>query len=314
MINLLNEIKDCRKCETIIGHKKFPIESHGNLESFAMLVSEAPGKDSLDKKKYWVGSGGKILRECLPYKTQFEDLFYLTDIVKCWPNENGENRKPSDSEILNCSPFLIMEIERIKPKLIVSFGATSSSFLLNRDVKITKEHGRVSQYNENTKIITLLHPSGIDRFMDRRIYKIQIALLFSKIKEKDLNNIYEVFGKKNETEHSFTNKEKHNIPQNKFIQTKKGSFTIPTPGNSITEHDVNKNQIRITADFKDFFPTQSSIILIKYRNEHFKVKFNYRFNKSHILRLGNELASRINLRAGMSIKMTFLDKTRFRIE
>jgi len=313
MNDLFKQIANCRKCKTIKGYYKFPIESHGNIEPYAVLISEAPGKDSLDIKKYWVGAGGKILRECLPYETELEDIFYLTDIVKCWPNENSENRKPKDNEIENCSHFVIREINKLQPKIILSFGGTSSSFLLKREVKIKKEHGRISQYNEETKIITLLHPSGIDRFMDRRVYKIQLALLFAKIKEHDLDKIYDIFEKGKELEQLKTKVTK-TISKITVNQINKVSFIIPSTGNSITQGDVSKNQIRITVDFKEFFPAKSSEILIEYKQEIFKVRFSYRSNKSHILRLGSSLASRIKLKSGMRVKMTVIDKNNFRIE
>lgn len=315
MKDLLSKIKDCKKCKTINGFEKFPVKSHGNLNSNAILVSEAPGNDSLNKNKYWLGAGGKILRDCLPIKTELEELFYLTDIVKCWPNVNKENRKPFENEILNCSPFLLMEIEKLKPKIILSFGGTSSSFLLNRKVKITKEHGKISKFNENTKIITLLHPSGIDRFMNRTIYKKQLTLLFNKIKENDLDKIERIFENKNDKEKTTIKSDnKKNITISENAITKKGSFSIPSAGNSITAGDVSRNQIRITVDFKEYFPSQSSEIEIEYLDEIYSVKFNYRFNKSHILRFGSKLANLMNLKVGMIIKMTVISKDRFRIE
>lgn len=315
MKDILSEIKDCKKCKTINGFEKFPIKSHGNLNSNAILVSEAPGKDSLNKKKYWLGVGGKILRDCLPSKTELEELFYLTNIVKCWPNVNNENRKPFENEILNCSPFLLMEIEKLKPHIILSFGGTSSSFLLNREIKITNEHGKISKYNESTKIITLLHPSGIDRFMNRTIYKDQLTSLFNKIKENEFDKIDGIFEIKNDNEKSkIKSDNKKNVIVSRGSITKKGSFSIPSAGNSITAEDVSKNQIRITVDFKEYFPSQSSEIEMVYLDEIYSVKFNYRFNKSHILRLGSKLANRVKLKAGMTIKMTIIGKDKFRIE
>ena len=104
------------------------------------------------------------------------------------------------------------------------------------------------------------------------------------------------------------------ISKNTSKQINKDLFTIPSAGNSITQGDVDKNQIRITVDFKEFFPAKSSEILIEYKKEIFNVIFSYRFNKSHILRLGNNLATRIKLKAGMSVNMTVIDKNKFRIE
>jgi DNA polymerase len=312
MQTLFSQIEKCRKCKTINGYKKFPINAHGNLSPFAVLVSEAPGKDSLTQQKYWVGTGGKILRECLPSGTELEELFYLTDIVKCWPNRNLENRKPENTEIENCSPFLIKEIETLKPKLILSFGGTSSSFLLKREVKITQEHGKISQFDNQTKIITLLHPSGIDRFMDRRLYKIQLALLFLKVKDRDLSDIPEIFEESNAL--ILPEKKEHKPITQSVKKTIAGNdFTIPTPGNSITQTDVRKNQIRITADLKKFFPSRSATILIDYKDTVFEVKFSHRINKSHLLLLGSELASLINLKEGMSLKMSIKEHNKYKI-
>ncbi len=104
------KFKHCQKCITIIGYKKFPSASHGKTDSEFMLVSEAPGKKSIDKEneseiKYWMGAGGKLLRSALmeadkeleevetndskdsTANKELEDIFYLTDIVKCWPNK-----------------------------------------------------------------------------------------------------------------------------------------------------------------------------------------------------------------------------------
>ncbi len=312
MKTLFLQIENCQKCKTINGYKKFPVNTHGNLNPFAVLVSEAPGKDSLAQQKYWVGAGGKILRECLPSGTELEDLFYLTDIVKCWPNRNHENRKPENTEIENCSPFLVKEIETLKPKLILSFGGTSSSFLLKREVKITQEHGKIFQFNDQTKIITLLHPSGIDRFMDRRLYKIQLALLFLKVKDRDLVSIPEIF---EESKTSILPEIKKSTQKNQSIKkTNAGNaFTIPTPGNSITPTDVKKNQIRITTDVKKFFPSKSTSILIEYKDNVFEVKFSHRINKSHLLLLGSKLASLVNLKEGMSLKMSIVGQNKYKI-
>jgi DNA polymerase len=192
--DLLDEIWKCKRCSTIIGHKKFPTSSHGQTDGRYLLVSEAPGKESLAREKYWVGVGGQILRSCTSDAgTSLESLFYLTDIVKCWPNENDSNRTPIESEISNCSHFLIREIEELKPVLIVSFGKPASSFLLQREVFVKREHGCMYNYNKNTKILVLLHPTGIDRQMDRQVYTRQLTSLFIKLKEGKHFDIADIF-------------------------------------------------------------------------------------------------------------------------
>ena len=193
-VQLIRKIHKCNICKTIIGYEKFAANAHGQQNAKYLLVSEAPGKESLIREQYWTGQGGQILRSCTAEaNTTLEKLFYLTDIVKCWPNENGENRTPIESEIQNCSHFLTKEIEELKPVLILSFGKPASEFLLNRKVQLKLEHGTLHQYNEATRILVLLHPTGIDRQMDRTTYKNQLISLFSILKEGKHEKIAEIF-------------------------------------------------------------------------------------------------------------------------
>jgi uracil-DNA glycosylase len=193
-IGLINEIRNCQRCESIIGYKKYPITSRGGLRGKYILVSEAPGKESLNQRKYWSGEGCQILRSCaMTANTTLESLFYMTDVVKCWPNEAGKNRSPINSEILNCADFLKKEISELRPNLVVCFGKLPSSLLLQREVKITEEHGNIYSYSNHTKILLLLHPRGVDKHMDKNIYKKQLLSLFRKLKEGKDDEIEGVF-------------------------------------------------------------------------------------------------------------------------
>ena len=132
---ILKEFATCRKCLTIDEHRQFRIDTHGNKKSRAMIVGEAPGIAALNNDKYWTGAGGMLLRNVLCEVTPLplEKLFYLTDLVKCWPNKNGQNRTPKRSEINNCSNYLQNEISILKPKQILLLGAkvySSTKFYL----------------------------------------------------------------------------------------------------------------------------------------------------------------------------------------
>lgn len=54
-----------------------------------------------------------------------------------------EKRKPNVSEIQNCVPYLQNEIQLVKPKLVVPLGLVPTSVLLNADVKLADERGRI---------------------------------------------------------------------------------------------------------------------------------------------------------------------------
>jgi uracil-DNA glycosylase family 4 len=88
---------------------------------------------------------------------------------------------------------LTKEIEELKPRLILSLGKPASSFLLKRDVRVKSEHGKIFYYNENTAILVMLHPSGIDRQMDRSLYMKQLTSVLIKLKENKLKDVEGIF-------------------------------------------------------------------------------------------------------------------------
>lgn len=314
---ILSEVKDCQKCKTINGYTKFPLTSHGKIDSEFMLVSEAPGKDSVTEGKYWIGAGGKILRSYfVNVDKKLEDIFYLTDIVKCWPNENDENRTPNESELTNCSPFLKREIEALKPKLILSFGKKSSEFLLNKEITLKSSYGRIFNYNDFTKVLVMYHPSGIDRFMKRDIYTAQLKALLQRIVENKIDDIEKIFD-----ESKYKNSIKPNVVKSandsrkQVLRHYEGlSFIFPAPGNEITQADISNNQLRVTADFKNHFPNKNSELKFTYKGKKYDVKFTHRGKRSHILKLGSTLMELINLTPNSSVKLTKINSTEFTIE
>lgn len=316
--DILNEVNNCESCKTIIGYKKFPFASHGKIDSEYMLVSEAPGKESVTDGKYWIGTGGKILRSCLTYTDKvLEDIFYLTDIVKCWPNENNENRAPNKTEITNCSTFLKREIEDKKPKLILSFGKMSSEYLLSREIILNNSHGKIFNYNDNTKVLVMYHPSGIDRFMKRDIYTKQLKKLFEKIIENEIDDIEKVFTRINNDEAINKSSEIKNIidDANSDSRPFNGlSFIFPAPGNEITADDISKNQLRVTADFKNHFPNINTKLKFTHNGIKYDIKFTHKGRRSHILKLGSTLMNLLSLNSNSTVRVTKTNSLEFIIE
>lgn len=111
----------------------------GNPKAKIVFIGEAPGKDEDISGKPFVGRAGKFLNEMLEIiKLKREDV-YITNTVKYRP---PNNRDPKPEEILECLPWLMDELNFIKPKIIIFLGRHS----LNRffpEEKISKVHGKL---------------------------------------------------------------------------------------------------------------------------------------------------------------------------
>jgi DNA polymerase len=150
-----------------IKNKYYPVVGEGNHSAEIMFVGEAPGKNEAETGKPFCGTAGKILDKLLKVADLKRKDVYITNVVKDRP---PENRDPETKEIELYSPFLIRQINIIKPKIIVSLGRFSMDFLMryfNLEEKIkpiSLIHGKVFEAQASygkIKIIPIFHPAFV---------------------------------------------------------------------------------------------------------------------------------------------------------
>lgn len=145
-----------------------------SIHKWAMFVGQAPGKTELKKSQSAESTGPQKVkipfsgpsrknlekwfkREGVDLAVVFETLA-KTSLIKCYPGKvNGGDRKPTKTEIRNCEPFLIRQIELIKPKLIIAIGKEAIQwFLPNEDYEDAL--GKIADPGV-FKVVCLPHPS-----------------------------------------------------------------------------------------------------------------------------------------------------------
>jgi len=155
------ELGDCTRCKLSEGRKNIVFGS-GNPNADLVFVGEGPGADEDEQGLPFVGRSGKKLTEIIEKGMGLnrEKDTYICNIVKCRP---PGNRDPEADEVAACKPFLIQQLQAIKPKVIVALGKPASSTLLGRTVPIVKERGTWHEY-EGIKLMLTFHPSYLIRF------------------------------------------------------------------------------------------------------------------------------------------------------
>lgn len=167
---LQNEAETCQRCD-LYKHATQTVFGEGRDTARVVLVGEQPGDREDLAGKPFVGPAGKILDECLCEAGIDRSLCYVTNAVKHFKFEQRGKRRmharPNAGEIKQCAWWLGGELSVLKPKLVVSLGATAFYSLTGRSVGLTKERGRIHLAPDGTPLLVTIHPSYLLRIRDQ---------------------------------------------------------------------------------------------------------------------------------------------------
>jgi len=161
--NTLEKLKkqahECHLCD-LSKSRTHVVFGEGNENADIMFIGEAPGATEDSAGKPFVGRSGELLNKMIENVLLLaREEVYISNIVKCRPRENAE---PTPTEAHTCHPYLLKQIELIKPKIIVALGATAYHYLSGDDTPISKVRGTIHTQHSYTLVPTY-HPSYLLR-------------------------------------------------------------------------------------------------------------------------------------------------------
>lgn len=158
-LDTLNQmICSCQKCPLGRTRTKF-VFGVGNPNADIVVIGEAPGADEDAKGEPFVGAAGQLLNKILSAINFGREDVYICNILKCRP---PGNRTPERSEVEQCEPYLLRQLDLIKPKFILALGLTAANTLLNRKARMGELRGAVHDYN-GIKVVVTYHPAALLR-------------------------------------------------------------------------------------------------------------------------------------------------------
>ena len=163
--------KGCRACD-LWKYATQTVFGEGPSRATIMLVGEQPGDLEDRSGKPFVGPAGKLLNQALEDAGIERSQVYVTNVVKHFkwsPAERGKRRihkKPRQSEIQACRPWLDAELERVKPKVLVCLGASAAQALLGKTFRVSRDRGKPVASDLAPHVIATVHPSSILRARD----------------------------------------------------------------------------------------------------------------------------------------------------
>lgn len=170
MSKIRQDIGDCKRCRLCEGRTNIVFGS-GNEKSPLVFIGEGPGADEDEQGLPFVGRAGQLLTQMINNTTQKEEIpvtrddVYICNVVKCRP---PGNRAPQPDEMEICGQFLSRQLGVIKPKAIVTLGATASKAVLNLKEGITKARGKWHKWQDIPVMVTY-HPSYLLRNQSKEL-------------------------------------------------------------------------------------------------------------------------------------------------
>jgi|tagenome__1003787_1003787.scaffolds.fasta_scaffold20947042_2 uracil-DNA glycosylase len=153
------DIGDCTRCVLHKQGRKQIVFGVGNARADIMFIGEAPGADEDQQGEPFVGRAGQLLNNMITAMGIRREDIYIANIIKCRP---PGNRTPERDECDTCSPFLMQQIEVVKPKIIVALGAVAAKTLLGVNDAMANLRGRIYDFKK-TKLAVTYHPAYLLR-------------------------------------------------------------------------------------------------------------------------------------------------------
>lgn len=152
-------IGDCKRC------KLAPLRTHlvfgvGNPNADLMFVGEAPGADEDARGEPFVGRAGQLLTDIIERGMGLSRAdVYICNVIKCRP---PDNRNPEPDEVVACEPFLMRQIDLVRPRAIVALGSFAVQALLKVKTPISRLRGNWQEVR-GVKLMPTFHPAYLLR-------------------------------------------------------------------------------------------------------------------------------------------------------
>ncbi len=162
---LREAVAACHACGLCEGRTQ-TVFGTGHTQARWMVVGEAPGEQEDLQGEPFVGASGQLLDAMLRALSLSraddgapEQRVYIANTLKCRP---PRNRNPAPEEMRQCEPFLVRQIELLRPRIILAMGRFAVQALLRSSEPIGKLRGRVHAY-QGVPLVVTYHPAYLLR-------------------------------------------------------------------------------------------------------------------------------------------------------
>jgi len=165
---LAHEVDACRCCG--LGSRRIKaVFGQGNPRARVVCIGEGPRYEEDRQGLPFVGKAGALLDRMLVAIQLDRTSVYIANVVKCHPMRNpaepesrGNDRPPTGEEAAACLPYLIRQIELIRPLILFIMGGTAMKYVLGIEEAVGRMRGRFLDFHGVRALVTY-HPAALLR-------------------------------------------------------------------------------------------------------------------------------------------------------
>jgi len=208
------EMRACERCVVAgyLAQASGVAGYRGRIGDQVMLIGQAPGRLSVERGEPFSGPGGRTLERWLEMAGfapgALRSEVYLSALTKCDPGRSPRgdgDRKPSPPELALCRPFLLRELELVRPAVILLVGGMAITAFLGAQrlddvvghVYVASANGpqecayagdEQEQFGDTSDdtptgqatddaayLLPLPHPSGVSRWLNDATHQALVA-------------------------------------------------------------------------------------------------------------------------------------------
>jgi DNA polymerase len=153
-----NEVKGCRRCR-LHETRTNTVFGEGDPDAQIFFIGEGPGESEDLSGRPFVGRAGQLLDRMIGGMGLKREQVFIANIVKCRP---PGNRVPATDEVETCTPYLLRQLEIIRPKVIVTLGRPAATYMLQTKLSMGRLRGQWQNWR-GIKLMPTFHPSYVLR-------------------------------------------------------------------------------------------------------------------------------------------------------
>ena len=161
---LVSEAAACVRCSAMCGRTAVLSDLNGPIDARVMFIGEAPGRKGADRTRipFSGDQSGRNFERFLSSIRLTRAEIFITSAALCNPRKaTGANRRPTASELRNCSDFLCRTLALVDPAVIVTLGMVALEALKSlqyHELNLRKDAGKIRLWNGRL-LVPLYHPS-----------------------------------------------------------------------------------------------------------------------------------------------------------